>query len=113
MEFINWCNNNLTFLISLGVGLIEFIILIVYRKRVKISEFVLHDSSFNNRIVDLINTAELLLGPGTGKEKLQYVVDHMCSLVPAETRSFTEKIVKARVEQILATPQKKEVNNNG
>ena len=113
MDFINWCNNNLTFLVSVGIGLIEFIILIVYRKRVKINEFVLHDSSFNNRIVDLIQAAEKLYGSGQGKEKLQYVVDQLCSLVPAETRAFTEKIVKARVEQILATPQKKGVDNNG
>lgn len=113
MDFINWCNNNLTFLVSVGIGLIEFIILIVYRKRVNIREFVLHDSSFNNRIVDLIQAAEKMFGPGSGKEKLKFVVDQICSLVPAETRVFTEKIVKARVEQILATPQKKEVINNG
>lgn len=110
MDFIfEWCFAHLDLIISVGFGLVEFFILIIFRRRVKIQEFVLQDSSFNNRVLDLVKAAEDLFGAGKGKEKLDYVIKNMCASVPGATKSFTEAIVKARVEQILSTPQKKGV----
>lgn len=105
--FFDWCIDHVDLLIPIAFGLVEFIILIIFRKRVKIQEFVLNDSSFTNRIVDLIKAAESIYGDGHGKEKMDYVLNQMCSNCSPLTRNFTESLVRARVEQVLETPQKK------
>lgn len=90
--------NNWQYLSFALVVLLEFVLLIIKRKKtVSIPEGIITD------LINLINEAEVKLGAGNGKDKLEYVINTILIKYPCLDISA----IKEAVEFILTSPQKK------
>lgn len=67
--FINFFFEYWTIIVPCLLGIIEFIFILIFKKRPKII-----DNSITDFVLSLCNSAELQFGPGKGKEKLDYVL---------------------------------------
>ncbi len=75
-------------------------------------EDVLKEDEILSFLPDYIAEAEKIFGSGNGKAKLDYVLNkvHICCL--ENSISFVKDYFSEKVEAILATPQKKEAEDD-
>lgn len=99
MDFIieNW-----KFIVYLAIGLIEIILLLVFKRRPQII-----DNGFMAKLSEFILDAELKYVQGS--DKLKYVLEQ-AKIYLAD--KYVEADVKKLVEYMLTLPQKKGVNLN-
>lgn len=106
MQFIlDWITNNISVVISMGLGLVEFILLIIIKR----NKTTIVDDGVYNVLVSLIRQAEKIFGAGLGDKKLNYVLNAFIEKFPKY--KGLENIIQTFIEDILSTPQKKGVND--
>lgn len=92
--------------ISAALVVVLEIILMLIKKNPKVI-----DPSIYSKITSLIQDAEKTFGSGHGEEKKQFVVSSFLASSPIDT--YPKKFVEFVVEDILSTPEKKEVKSDG
>lgn len=100
---IEFINSNYQLLILIGSGVIEFILLLICKKR----SFIV-DTGATQILVELVIKAERIYGHGHGKEKLNYVISQYFLMYPDKVKipEYRDALIYC-VESILDTPQKK------
>ena len=100
-DLLIWLQENWIVWIPCLLGLVEFLVLLIFKKRPKIV-----DSSIYPEIIAYVQEAEQVYGSGYGKEKLIYV----CKKI-AQYRGISDIVAmvcyRSFIENVLNTPQKK------
>ena len=105
-ELWNFIRDNVQIIVN-GAYLILAIILLIARKKLPKSEKLTAIEPIIEHLPDLIQEAEKNLGPKTGFSKLMYVLAVIQSECSFRKIDYDEIFWTKKIENILATPQKK------
>lgn len=100
MKVIEFIQEYWPYLSTIIVVVVDLIIFIFKKTKVKFN-----DEGFFGDLIRFVEEAELKFGPGTGEEKLNYVIDAIVS-----QRSYYkghEDFIEMAVDEVLSLPTKK------
>ena len=100
-DIIRWLCDNWIVWIPCLFGIVEFLVLLIFKKRPKIIDPTIYPD-----VIQYIQEAETVYGSGHGKEKLLFVCKKL-----AEMRGMSDVAAmvcyRSFIENVLNTPQKK------
>lgn len=112
---LDFLRDNWRFVVEVCLLVISTLVVIL-KKKATININSTELSAAVESVPKLIIEAETIFGPGSGEEKLYYVLDQVCSNL-AQSRGISVKElpgsfivnIKDFIEMVLSTPKKKEV----
>ena len=102
-SFVNFIQNYWQVILAVITVILEIVLLII--KKRPLTE-ILDNSAYKDLII-LIKDAEAMYGEKNGQKKLEYVLTAFCNLKGINKDSWNYESVKALIENVLETPQKK------
>lgn len=107
-QIISWIVSHPETVASIVCAIITLVIWFIKKRPIKVVD------TFKEKILldlpTVIKEAEMVIGPGNGEKKLQFVIDYFTWSFDQEGLKLGDsyiRFIKAAVEQILSTPQKK------
>lgn len=91
----------------ISTALLTVVCIILALAKKKPVNQILDNSAYKDLII-LIKQAEEKFGSGHGKDKLDYVITSFCNLKSLDRDTFLKCSIQSKVENILATPERKE-----